>query len=609
MFQPNDGSSSLGSSSRCLREGKSTVSTDWWPASLAHIPRQDPWGDDDIVVAEITSFEDGSETGERMTISSLVPIPKLNALSKNFASLNFEVSTSGPRPSPSSVPYKPWFRVETHGDLSDQYEPLVLAWDSHNHTAFVPDPGFLMTYGLMPRPETDGGTHWDDLTGPVRGVVRVSKPSVYEFPNSSPASVTISKPYLQDYLSLRRMALVQSFWERRRSSPDDELEARLGDKTIVDLDTPGRRMRLFRPAGKPHTVTIEASGGRVVAMPGPFPISNAVSQAEGLTWPGIDGVVTHARAMSMSMEYVYVDDCILGDYEGRPEYRISPEIGAVGFGTQWSVGHCDRIGRDLIRVEIKKLYGGAPRAVIKRWHECAVRPPADTSYAANQRTQNIAKRAKALTYGLITLGERLAALSRTLNLRHLSADKFVTPRRRDLDYKGWWTFGDAEMIARNAPKNMTRDVFLERRLAIAKLLIEGLTERSLRATLHAAGASEQEIKDLRSLKLLDSIVRLCQVAHAAGLRFAPGDPTIWHRLATDGTTPEQPLQYLFALNDMRQLKAHRSEPAKFTSCLQRFDIDETETVAGHGLVLDRVYDRLITELDRINETIDAAVNQ
>jgi hypothetical protein len=117
----------------------------------------------------------------------------LNALRPNLASLGIAVSTSGPWPVPTGNPYKPQFWVEAH--VRERYEPLVLSWSSHSNTVLAPDLGFLMTYGLVPR--VAGGTVvWDDLTGPVRDVVRVTKPSVYDSLRYTPASVSISKRYL-----------------------------------------------------------------------------------------------------------------------------------------------------------------------------------------------------------------------------------------------------------------------------------------------------------------------------------------------------------------------------------------------------------------------------
>jgi len=314
------------------------VADDWWPTSLAHVPNEDPWTHDHVIVAEIKSFEDGSRSGLRLTVSALVPVSELNAVRENPAALSHEVATSGPHPFPGDQPFEPRFWIEAYGLMGGKYEPIVLSWRSHDHTVLTPDPGFLMTYGLSPRNAGDGVVSWDDPAAPVRDVVKVVSPSIYSYPRATPASVSILKPYLQDYLTLRKKALVQSFWEKRFSRTSKELEERLGDKELVDLDTPARRMRLCRLPGPERIVLAEASGSRIVAVPGDLPITDDAEQAEGLVWPGIDGPVSHQRAMGMgATDYVYVEDRVLGDYEGRADFRINPEHGSVSFGTQWSV--------------------------------------------------------------------------------------------------------------------------------------------------------------------------------------------------------------------------------------------------------------------------------
>lgn len=187
----------------------------------------------------------------------------------------------------------------------------------------------------------------DDPAGPVRDIVKVTAPSVYSFPKRTHASVSICREYLQDYLTLRKKALVQSFWERRFSSTDSEIEERLGSEQCVDLDTLNRRLRLFLL--DPRVVITEVSGGRVLALPGPLTISNDPLEAEGFIWPGFDGPVVHARAMGMKpSDYVYVNDRVLADYEGRTDFVVAPESGAVSLRTGWTVGYRRRVGRNLI---------------------------------------------------------------------------------------------------------------------------------------------------------------------------------------------------------------------------------------------------------------------
>jgi hypothetical protein len=38
------------------------MALDWWPAPLAHVPKEDPWAHDHVIVAEIKSFDDGGRT-------------------------------------------------------------------------------------------------------------------------------------------------------------------------------------------------------------------------------------------------------------------------------------------------------------------------------------------------------------------------------------------------------------------------------------------------------------------------------------------------------------------------------------------------------------------
>jgi hypothetical protein len=578
--------------------------TDWWPAPLAHVPKEDPWAHDHVIVAEIKSFDDDGHGGERITISALVPISDLDAVRQHIAALDYVVRTSGPRPFPSEdQAYEPRFWIGAHGLSQGRYEPLVLSWRSHDHTVFVPEPGFLMTYGLAPRSVGNGAVHWDDPAGPVRDIVKVSALSVYSFPKCTHASVSICKEYLQDYLTLRKKALVQSFREKRFSSTDSEIEERLGSEECVDLDTPNRLLRLFRL--DPQVVITEASGGRVLALPGPLPISNDPLEAEGLIWPGFDGPVVHARAMGMMpSDHVYVDDRVLADYEGRADFVVVPETGAVYFGTRWAVGYCRRIGRNLIRLELKKLYEGVPAGVTQSWHKFAVEPPPAGAYPAILDEPNIGKRAKALTYAIVNLGENLAALARRVGLSELAPDSFVGLRRSDLDYRGWWKFPAAEPIGRHVPLSMPVDAFLDRCLSINKLAVEGLIEQSLRKMLHAMEVPPKEIEKLRTLKLLDCVVRMCQVARASGLSLTTSGGEIWQRLSKNGTDPPQPISRMFALNDMRNLKGHSSNyQKKLAACLGPFGINPSEAAVGYGIILDRMYDALIAEIGSVNEKV------
>src|ERR1022692_1379473 len=190
------------------------MSSDWWPSQLAHLPMEDPWGSEYVVVAEIKSFDEAPHVGHRRTFSALVPINEIDEVTKNLAKIEQSVSTTGPHPLPhGDYVYKPEFWIEARDLPSQRYEPVVLSWSSHDRTVLLPEPGFLMTYGLMPRPLGNGFVSWDDPASPVQDVVKVSPPSTYKFPTVTTADILIRKDYLQDYLALRHMALIQVYWE------------------------------------------------------------------------------------------------------------------------------------------------------------------------------------------------------------------------------------------------------------------------------------------------------------------------------------------------------------------------------------------------------------
>lgn len=582
----------------------------WWPQSLAHIAKDEPWVHPDVMVAEIKSFEDGQHCGQRRAFTVLIPVDSLDAVMAAAAGLDHEVSSSGPLPIyRADHPHTPKFWVDARELPDETYEPLVLSWRSHDRTVLQLDPGFLMTYGLIPRGINDGAVHWDDPRAPRPNVATVTAPSAWDFPRGTHAYVTIAKDYLQDYLSLRHMALVQIYWEMRWSPIDKETEVALKGEEGVEVKFADRCFQLGRAVGDKKTVCAQVWGARLLAKPGTLPISEDSLDVRGLKWPGIEEVVTNDAARGLDvLAFAYVDDAVLAAYEGRPEFSINPRSGSVSHGTQWGVGFCSRVGRNLIRVELKKLYEGVPDAVTRHWHRYAVAPLPLTAYPAANEERNIARRAEDVVYGVVRLGEALSALAHTVRME-IPPEDFVGLRRAALDYQGWWTFDVAEAVARHVPMAMMADAFLDRCMNLEKLVLEGIREGNLRKILLAIGVPGDEIKDLRSLKLLDRIVCLAQVSDAVALTLQKDGAVVWDRLKSDGTKPEQPVGQLFALHDVRILKAHRANDRanRLQEELKRFGIKPGEEGAGYGQLLDRIYDILTSELTGIATKIESCI--
>src|SRR5215831_17621462 len=283
-----------------LKHWNQQMADDWWPAPLAHVPTEDPWAEENVTAAEIKSFDERPHPGRRRAFTALVPIGEIDAVKAALANLDHGVSSSGPHPFyDEGRPFKPEFWVGAKDLPQKKYEPLILMWMSHNKTVLQPDPGLLMTYGLVPRAINGGTVYWDDPQAPRRDIVTVTAPSVWDFPLGTHAYVSISKDYLQDYLTLRQMALVQIYWEIRWSTIDSEIEKRLNGQEGVNIDFLDHRLQLGRAMGDRDTIFAQVWGARILATPGGLPITEDPLDDEGLVWPGIEQPVTNEVATAL----------------------------------------------------------------------------------------------------------------------------------------------------------------------------------------------------------------------------------------------------------------------------------------------------------------------
>lgn len=587
------------------------VGDDWWPDLLRYMGNEDPWASPDIVVAELRAYDDPGYPGIRMLWSALVSTAQLEAMGNRLIGFNYDVETSGPHPWASQAgDYRPWFRISAlDGERRIECEPLVLSWESNNTTAMVIDPGFTMTYGLIPRGHADGSISWDNVEEPEHDVARVDAPSTYNDGFHSGAKVVIARDYLQDYLTLRGLELVQVYYESRRGRRDDAIAKVLDGKTQRDLKLADRLLDVrLNDAGDGYFV--QTWGARRIAGPAGLPISTDPLEKEGLIWPGLDGPVTATVARGFRPgDYVYVRDTVLGAYEGQPGFRVSSESGGVSFGNQWSVGYTDRIGRDAIRVEIKKLYEGTRSRVIQHWHDHAIAPSPYLTDSTVRSAKNVGTRAKALVYAVTALGERLASLADKLNILDVTGVDVIGLDRAQLDYEGWWSGPHVEQITRHIPLNLDKSGFLNRCLALDKVAVEALQQKYLRRMVRAIGVPTDKIDDFRGLKLLDRLICLSLVAEDAGLPLWESGDEIIRRFQADDAKSAMPIAKLFALSNLRQAAGHRksNEDEIIGKALERFGLDRSAAAGGWGAVLDQIYDQVAEQVEEAEQILAKAM--
>lgn len=576
-----------------------------WPSVFASLKSR--LADDGRVVTLAESWEEQKETGlcARTLTCGLVREEEYEEITGE-QELGHDVDTNGPYPCPGTHEFIPRFWIFGTSAIPDDIEPLVLSWTSNNRTVQHPDPGLLMAYGLIPRVEENGTVHWDEPAQPTPDVLIVKPVSIYEHFHETPSSVTILREYLQDYASLRQRSVVCVFYERWIVDDDEQARSLLGGDRYKEYRFRDAFIRIQTITGSDSQFHIDIWGHRLLIRPGALPVSEDANRFGALNWPGISGAITDDNWRGQEMAFVYVKDDVLGRFEGRPEYTIIPESGAVSYGGQWAVGFCGRIDRDLIRLEVRKLYEGNHPDIVRHYHRHSVSPPT-ASIGELQSVRNIGTRARATVFGLTELGEAVAVLASRVLGRAITSADVVSLDRQLLEHHGWWKADAVEPICRHVPISATRDAFVDRCKDLFRLIGEGLNERLLREVLVTLGVDSGSIAGLRSLKCMCRLVELCLIAHDAGLDIVTDRSDVIARYASPADP--SPCKHLFALNDLRQLDAHRAGPSfsqRLETGLRTFGIDPASTGAGHGLAIDALYDRLVSELNRCASAIAAA---
>lgn len=447
----------------------------YWPSAFENLDKQLASQDEYVVVSE--TWEQLLNRGicARILTCGLIDEKAYGEITAEHE-LGCKVSSSGPHPCVSpDTEYVPHFWIHGGPAIPENIEPLVQSWQSNNRTVHWPDAGFLMTYGLTPRiAQQDQTIHWDDPADPAHDIVIVDPVSIYEpMHKQSVGCVRIRRDFLQDYASLRQKAVVCVFYERWLFAQDEESEDQLGDDKYKEWRKLGAYYRLQRIVGTTDKYCLDIWGHRLMMQPGEYPVSEGANDYGELLWPGVSDGVTGQNYGRFVLDSVYVRDDVLGRFEGRDEYSIHPESGSVRFGGQWGVGFCDRYGRDLIRLELRKLYEGNWPYIVRHYHQHAVEAPEGDPQTL-LKAPNVGRRAKRIVYAFVSLGEALADLCGQILNEDFTSEGTVGMRRADLDYNGWWKAEYVEPICRHAPISMTQDGFVSRCKNLDKLVIAGL---------------------------------------------------------------------------------------------------------------------------------------
>lgn len=450
--------------------------------------------------------------------------------------------------------YKPsfWLYLSESSGLK-KAEPLVVSWCSGNHTALMIDQGFLSAFKLSPR-LLDNEILWDDLKEPEYDVVKNKLLSEYKYPTQSKAYVKIKKEYLEAYLAFRKKTAVQIFTIKRDIPIDEEISILLKDKEHFIEEFKQFEIKISRFDNKENTARLEINGFKVLLED-----SEGNGEEETFTghyWKGVEGLVTEWRARhEMPFEYVYVSDKVLAVYEADEDYEVCPLSGSVSYRNQWAVTHCERVGKNAIKIEIKKLYEGNRYTVIDYWNQFSIHP------SEIIEGENVALKSERLVRKFFLFGRLFAGLSNHLFEFSYSSKDLIGLDEERIEYTGWSEFPEFNAIAQHVDlKSFSKEQFISRCKKLYILLGENLKEKPLRKIVDMLGFPVSETEKFKSIKLLELIITYLKIAEESGLHPVHNKETLVERVLENKNL--NALLELSAVNSVRQLDAHKTNDSK-----------------------------------------------
>jgi len=578
----------------------------FWPGPLKHCARPLVGDtDEEIIIGEVTDEPVDGFTGNRMLFAAMVPLTDVASVLGTVGGIGHGVRVD-PRQAAYGTAHRYFPAFWIDGPGPKRFESLVHTWLNHNKRVFVPGNALLMSYGLIPRTPKDGSISWDDPDRLVYDVVRVIPLSTYTIrEGSTTARVTIRREYLEDYLSLRECAAVATYWDERFSSDHPEVTALIG-KEGAKFEQPGREL-WFLPTERPSANQVsQVWGCALMLSPKGQPISEPIEPA--LTWPDRRlPVQGSGRQASFELETAYVRDEVLTAYENREEFEISPEHGFVSYDGRWSVSHCNRVGRNHLELELRKLYEGAPFEVIRHFNNFAVSAALADNDRKTHGERHIGIRARDLVRAFLGLTATLGRLCEVTGLS-FTQKEICQLDPAEVEYRGWWTFAGLKSLGHVVPMTLTLPGFLNRCKENFKLL-ENVQPAPLRQILIRLGVNKDAIAEFGGVKLLATVCQLATISKENGFALVADSARVSAMWDVNRAIPE--LRPLFAVNALRTAEAHKltkSTSGKVSEALQVLGIDEMQCRAGWGKALDRVYDQMVSSLEQIDTLLSEAMN-
>lgn len=500
-----------------------------------------------------------------------------------------------------STPY-----VDGPGELAeyvpsvDGFDYIVASWGSGSFYTYMLGEKVWMSLGLSMRAlgQEEQKVVFDDMSLPEFGVAEGDISGSYNYVASRNLHWTMSNEYLRQYLWMRGAWGVRLFYYQSLFPDVPNIRGIMNGTKHVSI---GGRDTWFELDVREHNggLLVQVWGKVFAVSPDRCPLQSA----DGLVWPGVDGVMTQHRAEGIVEQHtMYLDDRFLEKYEQNGFYDTLP-IKAQGrwlcspsYHGQWSFTDCQRVGRNLIKVSIRELYKPKPEREILHAFQYVLSPAQVANFDLDE--EHIVAKVDRLVGQLLNLGDLLSDLGEAVGTP-ADPEDIVKLSRKEIQANGWLNFPELRRLAQVAPVSMTEQAFLARCKSVHELY-QRIPNGFLRGLVQRAGHARKDIGEIGSLKLLQALTNIVERLNADREKvdaFASGsDPA-------DLTSRNEKMAALFINNDLRIADAHQA--GGVLNALTAIGYDIAGLNNGYGRSLDHVLDKVISAFDHLNRELKA----
>ena len=478
------------------------------------------------------------------------------------------------------------------------YDYIIASRGDGFYYSYILAEKVWMMLGLTPR--CFGGDSqriiFDDLSLPEPNVAEGEISNEFYFKQKRNVSWKMSNEYLRKYLWMRNAHAARVFFYEASVSEAPKLRKIMNDENHVVLEPDGGWYRLGIQEFKGKLLI--QCWATVVAV---SPDRCDEPTIDGIEWPGVDGLATKARANGDFKSTITLDDKFLVRYEQNGFYSSTPGQNygkwycSPKYKGQWSFTGCYRVGRNLIKVDLRDLYKAIPAREVLHAHRFAL-SPGEIAHLDMDEEHIVAKTQRLLNQ-ILALGDNLSHLGAAVDIQNKAEDISGFSRAK-LEYEGWNAYPELARLAQVAPLDMSQQAFLSRCKSLHEIW-QRIPAGFLRQLLIKAGCSDEAIKSLGSLKLLQGLLNVLQSLNAnqeaPDSFLSDSESETWNE-QNDAMAP------LFLNNELRIADAH-DKPDEIVRILEDLGVDAASLNDGYGRALDYVYDSVISAFLALNNEL------